>query len=467
MEMTLKEICAAVDGRLLVSASPERKVNRLSIDSRVIGVADFFVPLAGIRTDGHEFIAQAAQSGAIGCFSSLGGTVVYPEGMAVIGVSCPLLALQQLAAVYRQKFVLPVIAVTGSVGKTTTKELMAAVLSMSLKTLKTEGNLNNHIGVPLMLSRLDSSHQVAVLEMGMSGFGEIDLLARLARPSVAVITNIGESHLEMVGSRQGIAMAKCELFSHVPPNGTVVANADEQLLVPYLEQVGCQVITFGFSAAATVRCVATSKDQGKRIVQIEQDGYAPLTLLSPLPGRHNVYNLMAALAVGRLLGLTDEEFAAGLAQVALSGMRLEKVQTPTGINVLNDAYNASPTSMVAAMDVLLEQAGDAAKVAVLGDMLELGELEEEGHGQIGSLVAVHALDALIVLGKRAQIIADAALAAGYPGERVFRAESHSDAAKLIIQLANPGDWVLLKGSRGMRMEDVLVELLEGKEWTKF
>lgn len=463
MEMVLKEICAAVDGKLLAPALLQRKVNRLSIDSRHIEAADFFVPLAGTRTDGHEFIAQAAQSGAIGCFAAFGRTIFCPEGMTVIGVADPLLALQQLAAVYRQKFVLPVVAVTGSLGKTTTKELLAAVLSVGLKILKTEGNLNNQIGVPLMLSRLDSSHQAAVLEMGMSGFGEIDLLARLAQPSVAVITNIGESHLEMVGSRQGIAKAKCELLPHLPSTGAVVANADELLLVPYLEQAGCQVITFGFSASATVRCVAVSKNKGKRMVQVEQDGYAPLVLPSPLPGRHNVYNLMAAVATGRLLGVTDEDIAIGLAQVALSGMRLEMVQTPAGINVLNDAYNASPTSMVAAMDVLLEQAGDAVKIAVLGDMLELGCLEEEGHRQIGSLVASHALDALIVLGKRGQIIADAALSAGYPSGQLFRPESHTAAAKLIEQLTRAGDWVLLKGSRGMRMEAVLLELLEGEK----
>ena len=463
MEMTLREICAAVDGKLLVPVLPEKRVNRLSIDSRVILAADFFVPLAGSRADGHEFIAQAAQKGAIGCFSSLGRTVSYPEGMTVIAVSSPLLALQQLAAVYRQKFVLPVVAVTGSVGKTTTKELIAAALSVRLNVLKTQGNLNNHLGLPLMLSRLDFSHQAAVLEMGMSGFGEIDLLARLARPSIAVITNIGEAHLATVGSRQGIAKAKCELFPHVPLSGTVVANADEPLLAPYLEQVGAQVITFGFSAAATVRCVASGIVNGRMSARIEQVGYAPLTLFSPLPGRHNISNLMAALAVGRLLGLKDEEFTAGLAQVSSSEMRLEKVVTPAGINILNDAYNASPTSMAAAIDVLLEQAGDAVKkVAVLGDMLELGCLEEEGHRKIGNIVAAHALDALIVLGGRAQMIADAAIAAGYPAGRVFRPESHSAAANLIVQLAGSGDWVLLKGSRGMRMEDVLVELLEGE-----
>ncbi|MBT9144079.1 MAG: UDP-N-acetylmuramoyl-tripeptide--D-alanyl-D-alanine ligase [Dehalococcoidia bacterium] len=212
-----------------------------------------------------------------------------------------------------------------------------------------------------------------------------------------------------------------------------------------------------------MRCVAADQENGKMTVQIEQDGYTPLTLPSPLPGRHNIYNLMAALAVGRLLGLTDEEFTVGLPRVLLGEMRLEKVQTPAGINVLNDAYNASPTSMAAAIDVLLEQAGDAAKIAVLGDMLELGWLEEEGHRKIGNLVAAHALDALIVLGRRSQIIADAAIAAGYPSVRVFRPESHSDAANLIVRLVGSGDWVLLKGSRGMRMEDVLVELLEGEK----
>jgi UDP-N-acetylmuramoyl-tripeptide--D-alanyl-D-alanine ligase len=461
MEMTNREIIAAVHGKLISAGPMDRKINRVCIDSREITAGDFFVPLTGERTDGHRFIEKAAQNGAIGCFAAYSAVVALPAGMSVIGVDDPLLALQKLAALYRSRFSLPVVAVTGSVGKTTTKDMIAATLSGSFKTLKTEGNLNNHIGLPLMLTRLDSTYQATVLEMGMSGFGEIDLLAKLAQPSIAVITNIGESHLEMLGSREGIAKAKCELLAHVPHTGTVVANADEPLLKPYLAETGSRVITFGFSAGATVRCTGLPEMNGKKTACIEQDGYEPLLIEPPLPGRHNLYNLMAALTVGRLLRVKDEDIVLGLQQVKLSGMRLEVVQTPDGIYVINDAYNASPTSTAAAIDVLLEKSGDTARIAVLGDMLELGTMEEAGHQQIGQLVAAQKLDALLVLGKRAQMIAEGALAAGYSSERVFRPQSHDDAAKILRKLARPGDWVLLKGSRGMRMEGVLTGLLEG------
>lgn len=463
MEMTLQEIAAAVNGRLLFDAQFAGAVGRVSIDSRDIGAGDFFVPLAGERTDGHHYIGQAAENGAVGCFAALGLELTLPETLTVIGVKDPLTALQALAAHYRSRFQLPLVGVTGSVGKTTTKDMIAAALSPRFKTLKTEGNLNNHIGLPLMLTRLDSTYGAAVLEMGMSGFGEIDLLARLAAPSIAVLTNIGESHLEMVGSREGIAKAKCELLPHVPPAGTVVANGDEPLLVPYLAKCHCHIVTFGFSAAADVRCTEVSAAGSRKLVRVEQSGYAPFVYTPPLPGRHNIYNMMAALAVGRQLGLDDEQIKSGLSRVALSGMRLENVITPDGVNIINDAYNASPTSTAAAIDVLLEQAGEAGKIAVLGDMLELGTLEEEGHRQIGALVASAQLDALIVLGKRAAIIALGALAAGYPQEKICRAESHGEAAAMLGRLARPGDWVLIKGSRGMRMEAVLSGLLEGKE----
>jgi UDP-N-acetylmuramoyl-tripeptide--D-alanyl-D-alanine ligase len=463
MEMTNKEIMAAVNGRLFAAGPLHDRVERVSIDSRDITAGGFFVPLPGEQTDGHRFIPQAAEKGAIGCFAAAAAIVALPEGMTVIGVDDPLTALQKLAAVYRQKFTLPVVAVTGSVGKTTTKDLIAAALSAKHKTLKTEGNLNNHIGVPLMLTRLESIHQAAVLEMGMSGYGEIDFLASLARPDVAVITNIGESHLEMLGSREGIAKAKCELLPHVPEAGTVVANGDEPLLEPYLADRGCRVITFGFSQGVAMRCTDIYESQGVKKVRLEQQGYPALTVIPPLPGRHNLYNLMAALAVGRTLAVPDEALLTGLADIRLSGMRLEVAETASGVYVINDAYNASPTSTAAALDVLLEKAGPARKFAVLGDMLELGSLEEEGHRLIGRLVAQCELDGLIVLGKRARMIAAGALEAGYPTVRLHEAASHTEAAAMLAGGTGPGDWVLIKGSRGMKMEKVLEGLLEGME----
>ncbi|MDW7652211.1 MAG: UDP-N-acetylmuramoyl-tripeptide--D-alanyl-D-alanine ligase [Bacillota bacterium] len=461
MEMTCREAMAAVNGELLLAGDPDKKINRVIIDSRDIGQDDLFVPLRGERTDGHRFLPDAAAKGAACSFASQAVELSSLQEMTVIGVSETLEALQRMAAAYRSRFTLPVVAVTGSVGKTTTKDMIAAVLSSRLKTLKTAGNLNNEIGLPVMLSRLDSTYGAAVLEMGMSGYGEIDLLAKLAAPTIGVITNIGESHLEMLGSREGIARAKSELLPRLPAEGTAVVNGDEPLLVPHLQGLACSVLTFGFSSAANLRCTDMYADTGGKKVRLEQEGYPPLVLAPPLPGRHNIYNLMAAVAAGRLLDLTDEEITAGLANIEMTGMRLEVVQTPAGIYVINDAYNASPTSMAAAIDVLAEKAVNAAKIAVFGDMLELGDMEEEGHRRVGRLVAEHGLDALLVLGERAQMIAAGALAAGYSGSLVHRCDSHSHAAQLVRELAQPGDWVLLKGSRGMRMEDVLAALSEG------
>ncbi|NLZ93450.1 MAG: UDP-N-acetylmuramoyl-tripeptide--D-alanyl-D-alanine ligase [Firmicutes bacterium] len=458
MEMTCREAAAVVNGEIIRTAQQDTQIQRLVIDSRVSKTGDFFIPLPGEHTDGHQFLVAAAQRGAVGCFVNRRANATLPEGMCVIQVEDTLQALQKLAHAYRLRFNLPVVGVTGSVGKTTTKDLIASVLSARYNVLRTEGNLNNEIGLPLMLSRLSKAVQVAVLEMGMSGWGEIALLARLALPSIGVITNIGESHLEMLGSREGIAEAKAELLSALPADGTAVVNADEPLLSPHLKNLACKVITFGFSSQAAVRCAEVKSAQGAKIVRIEQEHYPPFMLEAPLPGRHNLYNLLAAVAVARELGLSNEEISTGLKRLELSAMRLEVVQLPAGYTVINDAYNASPTSMAAALDVLAEEAGTHGKIAVLGDMLELGELEAEGHRRIGILAAKLKLKALLVMGTRAQLIAQAAKEAGMPAENIFSCDSHLTAAKIISGIAQPGDWILLKGSRGMRMEEVLTAL---------
>lgn len=458
MEMNCTQILEAVNGKLLQVGNMETSIARLTIDSRDTAEGDFFIPLAGERTNGHRFIQGAAERGAIGCFVATGEDVSLPQGLTVIGVPDTLQALQQVAAHYRGTFSLDVVGVTGSVGKTTTKDIIAAVLSQRYKTLATQGNLNNHIGLPIMLSRLDSTYEALILEMGMSGTGEIDLLARLARPTAGVITNIGESHLEALGSREAIARAKCELLAHLPKTGTAFINGDEPLLAD-IEFHG-ELITFGFSPTCTIRCSNVEQQHDKKTICLEQIGFSTLTLVPPLPGRHNIYNVMAAVAVGRRLGVTDDEIVQGLKLTRLSGMRLEVV-TVAGLHVINDAYNASPTSMAAAIDVLEELAGNAGKMAVLGDMLELGTLETEGHRGVGRLVALKKLDALVVLGERAQEIAVGAQQGGFPQSRLHQATTHSEAAQTVRQLAKPGDWVLIKGSRGMRMECVLDALSGG------
>jgi len=463
MEMNCREILVAAGGRLRQAGDLTRQIRQLVIDSREVRDGDFFIPLAGEKTDGHYYLGEAAGRGAVGCFVGAGREVRIPQAITVIEVTDTLSALQQLSAAYRNRFTLPVVGVTGSTGKTTTKDLIAAALLARYSVLKTEGNLNNHIGVPLMLSRLSSDCSAAVLEMGMSGQGEIDLLARLVRPLVGVITNIGESHLEQLGSRENIAGAKCELLAQLPGNGLAVLNGDEPLLLPLCRDLRCRILTFGFSAACDIRCVAADKKDGQKTVRIVQERQPPLDLVLPLPGRHSIYNLMAAVGVARELGLGAEDIKRGFARPELTGMRLETITSLSGVTVINDAYNASPSSMVAALDVLLEMAGNGRKIAVLGDMLELGTLEEEGHRRIGRLAAELGLDALILLGERVRHMASAAIDTGFPTDRVYLCDDHTQAGQIASEIAAPGDWILVKGSRGMRMEKTLPTLLAALE----
>ncbi len=463
MEMNCREILAAVRGKLVQAKELDTNIRRLTIDSREVEAGDFFIPLAGEKSDGHHYLADAARRGAAGCFVASGRKNEAPDNITVIMVEDPLRSLQLLASVYRDRFTLPVVAVTGSTGKTTTKDLIAATLSGRLFALKTEGNLNNQIGLPLMLSRLAKKHTAAVLEMGMSGPGEIAFLAELARPNVGVITNIGESHLEMLCTRENIAKAKCELLPFLREQGCAILNADEPLLTPYFKNIGSKLVTYGFSNQAALRCTAVKGRGREKAASFEQDGYETLELAVPLPGRHNIYNLMAAVAVARELGLDNSEIARGLRNLELTAMRLEMVMIAAGYTVINDAYNASPTSMAAALDVLAEEAGGAKKIVVLGDMLELGGLESEGHMGIGRLVAAGSIYALVLLGKRARLIGEGAREAGYPADRIYYCETHEEAAGRVRELTGAGDWVLLKGSRGMRMEEILSLLSASRE----
>jgi UDP-N-acetylmuramoyl-tripeptide--D-alanyl-D-alanine ligase len=462
MELTLREILEISGGRLLQAVDLKIKPARFCIDSREVCHGDFFVPLPGARTDGHNYLAEAALRGAAGCFVAAALQVSLPPGMAVIAVDNTLTAMQQVAAGHREKFSLPIIAVTGSNGKTTTKDLLAAALSVWGPVLHTEGNLNNHLGVPLMLSRLEKGHRAAILEMGMRGFGEIDLLARLSRPEIAIITNIGEAHLASMGSRENIACAKAEVLRYLPPNGVAILNGDEPLLVPYFCRLNCRLITFGFSRTSDIRCEALTRQGAVYHLRLEQEGYAPLQFVSPLPGKHNVYNVLAAVAAARVLGLADAGIVSGLSAVRPSGMRLEVTELPQGWKVLNDAYNASPTSMIASLRTFAEMADEAGKIAVLGDMLELGAFEEEGHRLVGRSAAQTGLKALIIVGERAEAIAAGAGEAGFAKEGIHLCRTPPEAASMVRQVAGEGDWILLKGSRGMRMEQVLEELVKGE-----
>jgi len=342
------------------------------------------------------------------------------------------------------------VAITGSNGKTTTKDLTAAVLSGRWNVLKTEANFNNEIGLPLTLLGLEEKHQAAVVEMGMRGFGQIHALARIAEPTIGIVTNVGETHMELLGSLENIAKAKAELVEMIEPNGTVILNADNAFVLQMREKSKAKVVTFGIDSMADVvakdiRTVGNSMEfscsYGKTIE----------TFVLPMVGRHNIYNGLAAITTGFVLGLSAEEIQQGLDGFEATKMRFEYKKVKE-YHVINDAYNASPMSMTAAIETLAEVA-KGRKIAVMGDMLELGSVSKAAHEQVGRELAAKGVDALLTRGEMGSFIAEAAKAAGLLS--VYSCDSHADAAKVLHKILQPGDTILFKGSRGMQMEKII------------
>lgn len=450
----MKEVAEVTDGVFLQGA-PTVKVNGVCTDSRKINNGDLFVALQGQQVDGHVFAARALEQGA-GALLVSRALENLPVQSPVVLVKDTLQALQQLARNNRDKLNIPVVAVTGSNGKTSTKDMIAAVLNTGYTTLKTEGNYNNELGLPLTLLHLNKEHRAAVVEMGMRGPGEIDFLARLAKPTAAVITNIGESHLEKLGSVRNIALAKGELLDHIKEEGFALVNGDS----PYMEELAarCKGEVWFYSLKGPAHLVARNirnENKGVRYRVTYPGGEGEIFL--PVPGSHNVMNSLAALGVGLKLGLSFADIARGLEQVILSQMRLEVIET-AGFTIINDAYNANPSSTKAALQVL-EETGQGRRIAVLGNMYELGELAESGHRDVGKAAAKAGVRQLVAVGHLARFVAQGGLDAGLPEEQVHHCESNSQAIEMIQSMLRPGDTILIKGSRGMHMEEVVQALL--------
>lgn len=455
--LSLEEIAGAVGARVTGDAAGVY-CRRVSTDTRTIAPGDLFFALAGERFDAHDFISLAVEKGAAAVVVSrlpAGGTVV-----PALQVDDTLIALQRLAAYNRRQFILPVVAVTGSNGKTTTKDLIASVLGGRYKTLKTTGNLNNHIGLPLTLLELDETYGAAVLEMGMRGLGEIDLLARIAQPTIAVITNIGETHLERLGSIENIAGAKSEVLYHLEPQGAAVLNGDDPWVRKIAAKFKGRVLFYGTGTENDIRAVdiKTADGQSTAFTVHYQDRQAAVKL--PVPGRHNVLNALAAAGVGLVTGISMEQIAAGLAGAELTAMRLEILETGT-YKIINDAYNANPASAKAALEVLADQAGESRRVAVLGSMFELGERAEPGHREVGAAAVQHGVELLVTVGDLAEYIASGAVAKGMAPDRVFRCQDNAGAMEVLRSRLKDGDVILVKGSRGMKMEEIVRGLTAG------
>lgn len=455
ISLSIREIALVVRGRV-IQGDPAAIFSSVSTDTRNMKADSLFFALVGERYDAHNFLSQAAAAGAGGLVvSRMEGLL---PGVPVIMVENTLSALQSLAAYNRQRSGAVLVGVTGSTGKTTTKDMIASVLGVRQHTLKNEGNFNNEIGLPITLLELDESYKAAVVEMAMRGPGEIQSLCEIARPKAAVITNINETHLELLGTVSNIAEAKGEILEQIPSGGFAILNAESPFIHREARRCRGKVVYYGIERPAEIRGEnIKAEGTGNRFNAVING--QTLDFYLPVPGRHNVMNALAAIGVGLEMGLTVEEIARGLATVALTGMRLEVIEG-SSLKIINDAYNASPASTRASLSVLKDLTGGRRSIAVLGSMLELGTRALGGHREVGETVAALGLDYLITVGELAGYIVEGAVDAGLPPENAFRCEDYDSAVEILEGLLQKGDVVLVKGSRGMKMERVVQYLLK-------
>ena len=444
---TVAALCAAVGGKLL-SGDSAAVVTGVTTDSRAASDGQLFIPLTGERFDGHAYIDSALSAGAAGCLTARVPETMQP-GKFYIQVADTRLALKALAAWYRSRFTLPVVQITGSAGKTTTKEMVAAVLSRRYDTLKTQANFNNDIGTPLTLLGLAPQHQAAVIETGMNHFGEIRYLGEMVRPDIAVITNVGDAHIENLGNtRQGILQAKCEIFENLAPDGIAVLNGDDPLLdTVTLPQT---ILRCGRGEGCNVR-VTDVDDRGiEGIACTVTTARASYRLATASPGGFMIYPMAMAAAIGEALGLTGEEITAGVAAYVPTGSRMHIIHLPEERLLIDDCYNANPQAMTEALR-LLAVTQTRRRAAVLGDMGELGELTVSAHRAIGALTGELHLDSVIAIGEKARDIASAA-----PNAQWF--PSVEDALPAVRAAFTGGTAMLVKASHAMHFENIVKEL---------
>ena len=456
LAMKCKEVVNAVQG-LLVKGNPDERITGVSTDSRNVKRGDLFIPLKGDRFDGHDFIKQAVNSGAKAVLTSK-DINISEYSIVVIKVADTLKSLGDLALHYRNKFNIPFIGITGSVGKTSTKEMVASVLGQHMNTLKTMGNFNNEIGLPLTVLNLDSSYKAAVLEMGMSGFGEISRLTSIVKPDIAIITNIGMSHIEKLGSRQNILKAKLEILEGLNSRGLVILNGDDKLLSGMRGLLGFRTKYFGMEEgvdykAENIRLVG---EKGSYF-EFRTDGI-DYEVYVPAPGIHNVYNALAAIATAVELNIPVEEIIKGIGEYIPEKMRLNIIDLQD-IKIIDDTYNANPQSMEAAINVLKDVGQNSRKIAVLGDMLEMGGWADKAHFEIGKLAFSKNINYIITVGNKAEKIAEGALESGANPEKIKAFQNNSQAWEFLRKLVAPGDVILVKGSRSMKMEEIVNKLM--------
>ena len=454
--ITLGQLLQAVGGQLLGEFDKNTPIFHVDTDSRDIHPGSLFIPLAGERFDGHAYINAALESGAAGCLTQR-ERESYQPGKFYVKVSSTQRALRDLAAWYKNQFQIPFVAVTGSVGKTTAKDMLAAVLGVKYKVLKTEGNFNNNIGLPLTLLRLDSSHQVGVVEMGMDKFGEIDYLGGIVKPEVGVITNIGDAHIERLGSRENIFKAKCELLPHIKEDGLLVLNGDDPMLATLRGHAPVRTMFCGQGEGMEYRAQITGGDGVSHIHCRLTTPNMDREVCIPALGEHMVYPTLIAAAVAERFGLTPDEIEQGIRQFVPTRMRMNILRRGNGIIILDDTYNANPQSMRAAISVLSDSQSSY-KIAVLGDMLELGPFSPALHAEVGEYLGQAGIQCLVAVGEQSAAMAQGARDAGVP--QVLYCQDKGEAMERLPMLLRGDCTILVKASRGMKMEDITAFLVK-------
>ncbi|WP_455543201.1 UDP-N-acetylmuramoyl-tripeptide--D-alanyl-D-alanine ligase [Intestinibacter sp.] len=450
--LSIEEVVNACNGHLASKSKEVESINELVIDSRLANENNAFFAIIGETLDGHKFINSAIENGCKTIIKNKNNDLeIIGDDVNVIEVENTEFALGDISRYYKNKFDIPYIGVTGSVGKTSTRDMVFATVSSEYKTLKNMKNLNNQFGVPLTLTNLDESYECAVIEMGMSGFNEIEYLVNIVNPKIGVVSNIGLSHVERLGSREGIFKAKMEITTNFDENCTLIVNGDDDMLATLKgKELNYNLKTFGFEKDNTIYCVDFEMNDNDTTFSVMIDGNVEKFYI-PTVGKHNIYNAMAAILVGRTLGISLDKIRDGLGNLEITKSRMDVIKTDN-YTVIDSVYNASVDSMRAALNVLNRY--ENRKVAVLGDMFEMGSYAEFGHREVGKEASKNA-DILIAVGKDARFMVEEAVANGMNKENTYHFETKEEAMENFKDILQQGDVILVKASRGMHLEAVV------------
>lgn len=451
--VSVKEIVDITKGEL-IRGNPGIEITEFSLDSRTLVPGDVFIAINGINFDGHNFTRDAVRKGAKGIIVE--DRFELPNALpgVVIKVKDTIRAIGDIARIYRDRFKGPIIAVTGTVGKTTTKEFIGTVLGEKFRVHKTQGTLNNHIGVPITLWGLGSGYDVGILELGMSNLGEIESLAGITRPDVGVITNVGPAHLERLGSIENIIKAKSELLETMGKEGLAILNRDNDYFPQLQARARCRLVTVGRQHESDFQAVDIRADDGHVRFKILAKPFSDILEVElPVIGIHNIYPALISTAIGYGLGLSPQDIINGLMRIRLPKMRLE-LKEIAGMRIIDDSYNANPISMAGALETLGMFECSGKRLFVCSDMLELGELAPMYHKELGRQVVRYKVNRLITIGEFSRFVSSAAIECGMPQEHVQHCENNIEAVSVLEKWLEPGDVVLVKGSRARHMEEI-------------